>query len=104
MKTIQTKYIGPSATRGPRIKAFDGAGNSKTVDYDHNSKDPHGDAVRALCTKMEWTGKLIYGEIKGGHRVYVFFSLDLMHATKGRTSAEVLEIGEDFGTFCIRRS
>lgn len=59
---ISTKYVGPSNTRGARIKASAWAG-SVTVHWDHalNSEQNHAAAARALCIKYGWTGRYIQG-------------------------------------------
>ena len=73
MKAILTKYIGPSNTRGSRIKAFDSDGNSVTVPYDHalDSDANHNLAAKSLRDKMNWKGKLIGGWTADG-MAYVF--------------------------------
>lgn len=72
-RAIHTKYIGPSNTRGSRIKAFDEAGNSVTIGYDDDVKrdEPYAEACRKLCEKMGWTGRLVGGGTKGGY-TFVF--------------------------------
>lgn len=56
MQAIVTKYVGPSNTRGSRIKATAKAG-SVTVGYDHalNIDGNHRAAAEALRAKMKWT-------------------------------------------------
>lgn len=58
MVAITTKYMGPTNTRGSRIKAqrADG-GASVTVSYDYalNTQDNHAAAVQALVDKLDWT-------------------------------------------------
>lgn len=71
MKAIVTKYIGPTNTKGARVKASDMDGNSVIVSYDHASINPHRHAATALCEKMGWTGKLAEGGMGSGN-VYVF--------------------------------
>lgn len=69
MKAICTRYLGPTNTRGARIKAYDEDGNSIVVGYPHHisgNERIHRTAVDALCSKMGWTGRLIGGHIKGG--------------------------------------
>ena len=70
MIAIQTKYVGPSATRGARIVAWANK-NRVTVPYDHSSNNPHAIAALALCRKMQWGGKLIQGGTEKGE-VFVF--------------------------------
>ena len=53
MQAIVTKYIGPTDTKGSRIKAWCDAG-SITVGYSHGSHDPHDIAAAALIRKLGW--------------------------------------------------
>jgi hypothetical protein len=73
MKTIFTKYIGPSNTRGSRVKAYDEDGNQATVSYNQavDDEEAHIEAVRALCDKMNWHGPMVSGGTKQGF-VFVF--------------------------------
>lgn len=48
---IQTKYFGPTNTKGARIKARCLWG-SVVVSYDYGARDPHFEAVKALCRKL----------------------------------------------------
>lgn len=58
MIAIHTKYIGPSNTRGSRIKAFTTSGFSVTIPYPHDLSDEvcHFEAVKALVKKhkLDW--------------------------------------------------
>ena len=72
MQAICTKFIGPSNTRGARIKAYCESGLSATVPYDHSksSQDAHFAAVIAFCAKYpNWgfAGEYRAGAIKGGY-------------------------------------
>ena len=78
MIAIQTKYLGPTNTKGSRIKAFTCNGHSCTIDYDYALSDEklHFKAVKALVSKnptgrcLDWNiSKMTYGGVKGG---YVF--------------------------------
>lgn len=64
-KIIQTKYIGPANTRGSRIRAGDGDGNSVTISYDDalSSEKNHGRAAADLLAKMGWTGTYVGGHL-----------------------------------------
>lgn len=77
MKAIQTKYLPCTDYKGSRIKAYDGDGNSITISYPHelSGMDAHEKAAKALCTKMNWTGKLIGGGLNKGY-VFVFAPQD----------------------------
>ena len=71
MKAIITKYIGPTDTRGSRIKASDEDGNSITIGYDYAAESAHVVAARKLCEKMNWHGELVEGGL-GDRSVFVF--------------------------------
>lgn len=68
MKAIVTKYHGPTDFRGSRISVDDGDGNK--VFYAHqsalSSEANHRKAAIALCTKMNWHGRLAEGHTKDG--------------------------------------
>ena len=75
MNAIQTKYLGPSNVRGPRVKAAASDGDrsppSITLGWDHalSSEENHLQACRALIRKMGWAGKWVAGSTREG---YVF--------------------------------
>lgn len=79
MKTIQTRYLGPTNTRRSRIKVSDEDGNTMTLPYDDslNSNDIHKNAAVALCKKMDWIGTLHGGHCKAG-MCWVFHDKDLV--------------------------
>lgn len=60
MQAIETKYLGPTNTRGGRIKATSDAG-SMTVPWDYSLgvQDNHRAAAAALVAKLGWQD---YGE------------------------------------------
>ena len=72
MKTIETKYLGPTTHKGSRIRATDGD-NSIIVSYDGmlEHEDAHWKAAEALCHKLKWSGCMVQGETKNGY-VFVF--------------------------------
>jgi hypothetical protein len=63
MKAIETRYIGPTNTKGARIVAADSDGNRVTIGYPHelSGEAVHRKAAEALRDKMGWTGELIAG-------------------------------------------
>ena len=73
MKAIETRYLGPTNTRGSRIKASDEDGNSVTMSYDdaNSSEENHAAVCKALCEKMGWPGVMLGGHTKAG-MVWVF--------------------------------
>jgi hypothetical protein len=79
MKTIKTTHLGPTNTRGSRIKASDEDGNSITLPYksELNSNQCHMEAAVALCEKMDWIGMLHGGHTKNG-MTWVFHDRDLI--------------------------
>ena len=71
MRAIFTKYIPATNTKGPRIKAYDGEGNSVTLPYrqDLDTEDMHMQAMQMLVAKMKWhndNGSIGSGFIGGG--------------------------------------
>ncbi|RPJ26018.1 MAG: hypothetical protein EHM35_15200 [Planctomycetaceae bacterium] len=68
MKAIQTKYLGPTDTKGIRIKASDSDNNSVTIHVDNslNSEQNHYHAAEELCRKMKWSGTYAGGHTKHG--------------------------------------
>jgi hypothetical protein len=72
MQAIVTKYIPPTDTKGPRIKATAMAG-SVIIRYDHelDHDEPFRKAAQALCDKFGWDWKLIGGGLPDGSMVWV---------------------------------
>ena len=62
MKAIWTKYLGPTNSRGSRVKAS-AEGVSVTVPYasELNAERAHDEAALALVRKMGWPGTLVRG-------------------------------------------
>ncbi len=56
MNAITTRYIGPTDTKGSRIKAIAGNGQTITIGYPYkfNGEDCHAQAALALCHKLGW--------------------------------------------------
>lgn len=65
MQAIRTRYLGPTDTKGGRIKAECERG-SITVGYAHDEKCPHGEAVRALLQRFADEDRSKYGTGKSG--------------------------------------
>ena len=73
-QAIETRYVGPTNTRGSRIRAAAQAG-SLSVDYDPRLgiDANHARAAEALASRYGWTGKLIGGGLADGRgNVFVF--------------------------------
>jgi hypothetical protein len=71
-QAIETKYLGPTNSRGPRIKATAQAG-SRTADYLHNLniEENHSHAARQLAEKLGWKGNWYGGGTPKGDYVFV---------------------------------
>lgn len=74
-QAIETKYLGPTNTKGGRVKATADAG-SITVEWDHalNIHDNHEAAARALLDKLDWASdcKALHQGALPGDRGYCF--------------------------------
>lgn len=73
---ITTKYLGPTNTRGGRIKASAKSGRSLsiTIPYPHelSQSEAHAAAARALCERMSWTPAALHqGYAHGAGYVFV---------------------------------
>ena len=78
MQTIETRYFGATANRASKVKAT--ATNGKSVyvgynDYDR-SQDAHIAAVKKLCDKLGWVGKMQSGNLRNGSLIWVFIDTD----------------------------
>ena len=72
-QAIETRYLGPTNTKGGRIKASAWAG-SVTLPYDHalSTEKNHAKAAFALLLKMGWNGKYAQGgNVKGDGYYFV---------------------------------
>lgn len=80
MQAIHTKYVGPTNTKGARIKAYTHAGLSATIAYPYalSYELCHFEAVKALVEKhnLEWPiDDMRYGDSADG-KGYVFCFAD----------------------------
>jgi len=78
MKAIYTKYLGPTNSKGARIKAFTLEGLSATISYPYNLSHEavHYEAVKSLVDKhgLNWNIRdMRFGDAVGG---YVFCFAD----------------------------
>lgn len=74
MKTISTKYLGPTDFKGSRVRATDGDSSVILNWQSELSSDAnHARAARELARKNGWKGTLIQGNTKTGC-VFVFAS------------------------------
>ena len=70
-QAIETRYLGPTNTKGARIKATAAAGRA-TVPYDYelDVPDAHRVAADALIAKMGWQGTFAQGgNVKGAKQI-----------------------------------
>lgn len=77
MKAIQTKYTGPTDTRGSRMIATAEGGarpHRLSVPYDHalNIDENHAAAALALKNKMGWKGAMVGGGLPDKSMAWVF--------------------------------
>lgn len=72
MVTITTKYLGPTNTRGSRIKATASSGPSVTIGYDPalNSGPNHDAAARKLMERLGAAGVWHRGPARTGY-IYI---------------------------------
>ncbi len=74
MKAIQVKYVGPTDTRGARLKVCADGVRSIVLPYSHelSHEQMRADAARAMCAKYGWRGTLHGGAMADGSSVFVF--------------------------------
>ena len=74
MVAIQTKYIGPTNSRGSRIKAWTDTGFSTIISYDYGLEDEarHFKAVKAMVAEHELDWDLKEMRCGGTKNGYVF--------------------------------
>lgn len=72
MQSIQTKFIGPTNTKGSRVRATCWLGGV-TLGWNHalNQKENHLEALQAMCDKMNDSreGDLKWGIVATGESV-----------------------------------
>jgi len=68
LQAIETKFLGPTNTKGARVKATAQCG-SKTIPWDHskNPEDNHKAAAEALIKAWDWDGVWYIGGSPKGH-------------------------------------
>lgn len=72
MKTITTTYIGPTNTKGARIKVTDGDLTLYAY-YDPASSNPHRTAMLEFCKKHNWSGTFQQAHLQKGY-AFIFLS------------------------------
>lgn len=73
MQAIQTRYHGPTNSRGSRVSARCDAGRV-TIGWDDrlNIEENHAAAAAKLCARFGWTGEIVSGVLHDGSHVHVF--------------------------------
>lgn len=73
LQAIVTKYLGPTNTRGARIKATCAGGSiTRAYDYALNTDAQHHAAAIDLCNKLGWVfSRLHSGVLPNGDGVHV---------------------------------
>jgi len=71
MQTIMTKYLGPTDTKGPRVKAMTSSGHrgsTYTVGWDHSLdvEGNHTQVAQLLLDKLGWKGDWRMGGLTTG--------------------------------------
>lgn len=68
MQVIETKFHGPTDTKGARVSASSYGFGSVTLPWDHalTSEGNHKAAAKAFMDKCEWFGRYICGHNKRG--------------------------------------
>ena len=79
MQAINTKYLGPTNSRGSRIKATCAAGSiTIPFPYELSGQAAHRKAAEALVSKLGWVdphyGGLLGGQLANGDYAFVFNS------------------------------
>ena len=84
MQAIETRYLGPTNTRGARIKATSASGKSVTVPYPYeetHGMSAHWPAAKALAESLGWSaGEYVGGGTKNG---YVFIACEYRPGVPG---------------------
>lgn len=72
MQVIQTRFVGPTDTKGARIKAWAEAG-SVVISYPHelSGQACHRAAAQALANKFGWSYKYLGGQLPSGDYAFV---------------------------------
>jgi hypothetical protein len=73
MQAIVTKHLGPTNTKGDRIKATSCGGFSVTVPYEYglDSNGAHCVAAVALCKYLKWDFDHVDGSLPDGSIAWV---------------------------------
>lgn len=75
MQAIQTKFLGPTNSRGDRVKATCAAGTiTVSWEFGLGQEENHIEAAKALIAKLGWQehGEIVTGTLADGSFVHVF--------------------------------
>ena len=83
MQSIVTKFIGPTNTRGSRVKALADAGSLTTSwDYSLNTDENHRAAAMALVDKLDWHyADYIEGSLPQNNPYHMVYVCQVDHST-----------------------
>lgn len=72
-RIIETRYHGPTDTRGSRVSARLPSGEKLSAPwaYELGIEDNHTSAAVALCERLGWPAPTLAGNSVGGNRLYV---------------------------------
>lgn len=73
-QSIETKYRGPTTTRGARISAQATNGDRLSIPFPHDARSTegaHAEAALALAHRLQWEGDMLAGTTTRGF-VFVF--------------------------------
>ncbi len=73
MQAIRTRYLGPTDTRGSRLKAACQGGTlTLPYPYELEGEQAHRVAAEALRDRLGWSGELVGGHMDTGDYAFVF--------------------------------
>jgi hypothetical protein len=95
-QAIQTKFLGPTNSRGSRVKAFAAAG-SVTIAWNHriNSEQNHRAAAEMFANRMNWSGTWSAGTLPSGDMVFVSTEGDQFVAFKVADISDLKKLSDD---------
>ena len=77
MKAIVVKYLPATNTKPSRVKASVEGLPAKTIGYHSADGCPYREAATQLAKELEWSGRLVEGDIQSGVKVFVFMGTDI---------------------------
>jgi hypothetical protein len=95
-QAIQTKFLGPTNSRGSRVKAFAAAG-SVTISWDPrlNPERNHKAAAEIFANRMNWEGTWNAGTLPNGDMVFVVTEIDEPPAFIVHDISEISKLSDD---------